>query len=177
MILVFTNLFLLMRNNISSSVLSVAYLLIFFLCTQSAFAQGNKSLTGTWVTEKPVTYLVEYTEEHPQGETVANNGIQILERAATLEWTLEQRPDGLVIGTNDWSAFDASGNKVFEGMEALLGSFDGQTGMLSEPADEANKTAQINFEFKLKGQNKIQGFAYSIGGPKLLAMRFELVRK
>lgn len=166
-----------MRDNILSSILRVAYALIFFLCTQPAFAQANKNLTGTWVTEKPVTYLVEFTEEHPQGETVANNGIQILERTAILEWTLEQRPDGLITGVNSWAAFDESGTKVFEGQEALLGFFDGQAGMLSEPADEANKTAQINFEFKIKGQNKIQGFAYNVGSVKLLAMRFELVRK
>ncbi|TNE47010.1 MAG: hypothetical protein EP344_19870 [Bacteroidetes bacterium] len=166
-----------MRDNILSSILRVAYALIFFLCTQPAFAQGNKNLTGTWVTEKPVTYLVEFTEEHPQGEIVANNGIQILERSAILEWTLEQRPDGLITGVNNWAAFDESGTKVFEGQEALLGFFDGQAGMLSEPADEAKQTAQINFEFKIKGQNKIQGFAYNVGSVKLLAMRFELVRK
>jgi hypothetical protein len=166
-----------MRNNLLSSVLPLALGLVFFFCAQAASAQGNKSLTGTWVTEKPVTYLVEFTEEHPQGEAVANNGIQILERTATLEWTLEQRPDGLVTGTNNWAAFDASGNQVFEGQEVLLGFFDGQTGMLSEPADEASQTAQINFEFELKGQNKIQGFAYSIGSPKVMAMRFELVRQ
>ncbi|MCB9053605.1 MAG: hypothetical protein H6556_29755 [Lewinellaceae bacterium] len=162
-----------MRDYVLSSVLSV----VFFLCIQPAYAQGNKSLSGTWVTEKPVVYLVEYTEVHPQGETIANNGIQILERTATLEWTLEQRPDGLITGVNNWAAFDESGTKVFEGQEALLGFFDGQAGMLSEPADEADQTAQINFEFELKGQNKIKGFAYNVGSVKLLAMRFELVRK
>lgn len=166
-----------MKDHVLSSVLSVAFVLTFFLCTPPAFSQGNKNLTGTWVTEKPAVYLVEYTEAHPQGAVVANNGIQILERAATLEWILEQRPDGLITGVNNWAAFDESGNKVFEGAEALLGFFDGQAGMLSEPADEANQTAQINFEFKLKGQNRIQGFAYNVGSVKLLAMRFELVRK
>lgn len=166
-----------MKNKLLSFVLSGAYVLVFLLCAQSASAQGNRNLSGTWVTEAPVTYLVESTAEHPQGETVANNGIQILERAANLEWNLVQRPDGLVTGTNNWAAFDKSGNKVFEGREALLGFFDGQAGMLSEPADEANQTAQINFEFKLKGQNKIEGFAYNVGSVKLLAMRFELVRK
>ncbi|MEZ5038693.1 MAG: hypothetical protein R2828_02330 [Saprospiraceae bacterium] len=162
-----------MRDYVLPSVLSV----VFFLCIQPAYAQGNKSLSGTWVTEKPVVYLVEHTEVHPQGETVANNGIQILERTATLEWTLEQRPDGLVTGVNNWAVFDESGTKVFEGQEALLGFFDGKAGMLSEPADEANQTAQINFKFELKGQNKIQGYAYNVGSVKLLAMRFELVRK
>lgn len=166
-----------MRDHVISSVLSVAFMPIFFLCIQPAYAQGNKSLSGTWVTKKPVTYLVEFTKEHPQGETVANNGIQILERTATLEWTLDQRPDGLVTGVNKWAAFDESGTKVFEGQEALLGFFDGKEGMLSEPADEANQTAQINFEFELKGQNKIKGYAYNVGSVKLLAMRFELVRK
>ncbi len=166
-----------MKNKLSSSVLYMAYILIFFLCIQPASAQGNKRLSGTWVTVKPVTYLVEFTEAHPQGKVVASNGIQILERTATMEWTLEQRPDGLVTGTINWAAFDQSGNKVFEGKEALLGFFDGQSGMLSEPADEANQSAQVNFEFKFKGQNKIQGFAYSVGDVKLLAMRFELVRK
>lgn len=166
-----------MRYHVLSSVLSLAFALIFFLGTQSAFAQRNKDLTGTWVTEKPVVYLVEHTEEHPEGAAVANDGIRILERSATLEWTLKQRPDGLVTGTNTWAAFNESGNKVFEGTESLLGFFDGQDGMLSEPADEANQTAQINFEFEIKGQNKIEGFAYNTGSIKLLAMRFELVRK
>lgn len=166
-----------MRNKLLSFVLSGASVLVFLLCTQSVSAQGNRSLTGTWVTETPVTYLVESTTAHPQGEVVANNGIQILERSASMEWTLNQRADGLVTGANKWAAFDESGNQVFEGEEALLGFFDGQAGMLSEPADEVNQTGQLNFEFKLIGRNKIQGFAYSIGNAKLIAMRFELVRQ
>ena len=160
-----------------STALPLTFALFFFLFMQSAFAQQNKDLTGTWVTEGPVTYLVEYTDTHPQGETVANNGFQVLERSATLQWTLEQRPDGLITGTNSWAAYDAAGNQLFDGQEGLLGVFDGQAGMLSEPADEVNQTAQINFEFQIRGRDKIEGYAYSIGGPKVMAMRFELVRQ
>lgn len=152
-------------------------LLLLFTGVQTALAQGNQNLTGTWVTEAPVPYLVEYTEQHPQGETVEHESIQLLERSAMLEWTLEQRPDGLIVGTNNWSAHDENGAKVFEGTEALLGFFDGQSGMVSEPAGENKQTAQINFQFKRLGQNRIKGYAYSIGSPKLLAMSFELVRK
>ncbi len=153
---------------------SLVTALVFHVFSAQAAEDG---LTGTWRTEAPVSYLVEHTPEHPQGTPTPHEGMQILERSASLEWTLTQRPDGLITGTNNWIAYDEKGSKVFEGSEPLLGAYDGERGVLTEPSDESAKTAQIVFEITREGADKIRGIGYSVAGPKLLAMHFVLVRK
>ena len=137
--------------------------------------QGD--LSGIWQTESPVPYIVEHTAAHPQGEPVPHESLKILERSASLEWTLVQRGDGLITGTNRWIAYDETGRQVFEGTEPLLGVYDGQRAVLIEAPDEEAQTAQINFEVTFDGPDRLSGIGYSVGAPKLLVMRFVLKRK
>lgn len=137
-----------------------------------------KDLTGIWYTEVPVPYLVEYTTEHPNGKSVSHKDIVLLERSATIQWDLTQRPDGLIIGTNHWIAYDQTGEKIYEGNEPLLGVYDGsRRAVLNEPVDKSSNTTQVTFEVTFKTQNKINVIGYGVGGHKILAIRFELVRK
>ena len=161
-------------TNKKGIIFSIVTAFVFFAFSAHA---GEDSLTGTWRTEAPVTYLVEFTTEHPHGKLVPHEGVQILERSASLEWVLTQRPDGYIIGTNHWTAYDEKGKKVLEASEPLLGTYDGQRWMLIEPPDEKAKTAQIVFEVTREGPDKVRGIGYSVNGPKLLAMHFTLVRK
>ena len=101
----------------------------------------------------------------------------ILERSATLEWELTHRSDDLITGVNDWIAYDENGKQVFEGIEPLLGAWDGERGVLKEPADEKIKSAEIVFEFRLEGPDRMRVLGYSVSGPKMLAMHFVLVRE
>ncbi len=174
-----------LKNKHQIRKITIGMSLLFFALTLSAqkgihnadATTDKKDLSGTWYTEAPVPYLVEYTPEHPQGKSISHSDIQLLERSATLKWTLTQRPDGLIVGTNDWIVYDEKGNKVFEGSEPLLGVYSSERTVLCEPEDKNAKTAQIIFEIKLVSQEKIQGIAYSVGGPKLMVMNFVLVRK
>lgn len=150
--------------------------MILALYAVSAHA-AEDGLSGTWATDGPVAYLVEHTPEHPQGKPVPHQGVQIVERSASLEWTLMQRPDGLITGTNDWIAFDENGKQVFEGIEPLLGAFDGRRGVLTEPSDDSVGTARIVFEISSEGRDRIRAIGYSVTGPKMLAMHFVLTRK
>jgi hypothetical protein len=45
--------------------------------------------------------------------------------------------------------------------------------MLTESSDGS---AQVVFNFTYEGPNKISGIGYTVAGPKLLAMRFVLVK-
>jgi hypothetical protein len=162
-----------MRKRVYAFLLIAAASTVLVVSAQTA----GKSLTGTWRTEAPAHYLVEQTPEHPHGEPVPHEGMEIVARSASLEWTLTERPHGLITGTNQWVAYDEDGKKVFEGSEPLLGARDGDSSVLTEPHDEGGKTARIVFQITRESKNRIRGLAYSVSGPKLLAMRFVLVRK
>ena len=137
----------------------------------------QQDLSGIWVTESPVPYIVEHTPEHPHGKSVPHESLKILERSASMEWSLTQREDGLISGTNRWVAYGEDGQQVYEGIEPMVGVFDGQRAVLIEPPDEEAKTAQINFEATFEGPDRISGIGYSVGPPKLIAIRFAMVRK
>ena len=151
----------------------VAVIIIF----TTVFSNAQTDLSGTWITENPAPYLVEYSDLHPQGEKVPHPQISILERSATMVWDLEQRKDGLISGTNKWVASDMNGEKLFEGSEPLLGVVMADQVKLSEPADESIGTAQLIFDVVIQNENLLSGVAYSVGGEKLVAMKFRLVRR
>ena len=163
-------------RNHSPHLIGGTLVLLLCLLASSITAQTNKDMTGVWMTPSPVIYVVEHTVQHPHGKEVEHDFLEILERSATMKWTLTQRPDGLIVGTNDWIAYDEKGTKQMEGREGLLGFVDGKAGLLSEAADDKKESAQINFKFKRIGKNKIQGFGYSTSSNKLIALRFELIR-
>ena len=154
----------------------VVFLMV--LVAHTALANdGQKDLNGTWQTESPVPYIVEHTSNHPHGKPVPHESLNVLERSASMEWSLVQRSDGLISGVNRWVAYDERGKKVYEGAEALMGVYDGQRVVLMEAPDDVAGTAQIKFEAAFDGPDRIIGIGYSVGASKLLAMRYVLVRK
>ncbi len=148
--------------------------LVFLLAIVSCNSKGPADISGTWETEAPVPYIVEHTTKTPQGSPVPHKSIQLLERSATIKWTLIQRPDGLVVGTNEWVAYDENDLEVFRGSEPLVGTYDGKQLILVESDEDG---PQLKFELTSTGTDRFSGVGHGIGVNQLSAIRFELVRK
>ena len=148
--------------------------LIFLIFIAACSSNGPVDISGTWETETPVPYIVETTIQAPQGRPIPHEHIQLIERSATLKWTLVQRRDGLIIGTNSWVSHDENGQEVFRGTEPLLGTYDGRRLILVEPGDEG---PQLRFELIPVGSERLHGVGHGIGANQLIAMRFVLIRK
>lgn len=133
-------------------------------------------LTGVWRTTSPVPYLVEHSLDRPEGITVKHEGYEILERSASIEWTLKERPGNLIMGTNRWVAYDDTGEKVFQGSEPLIGARDGERIELLEEADKAARTPRLIFSCLVAGQNKIRCLGHGEGADKMMAISMTLVR-
>lgn len=136
--------------------------------------KASVDISGTWVTETPVPYIVESTLQAPHGAPVPHEGVQILERSMTLKWTLVQRHDGLITGTNSWTSHDETGEEVSRGNEPLLGTYDGEQLILVESGTEG---PQIRFEVTPNGGASLQGVGHGMGASHLVAMQFVLTRK
>lgn len=142
-------------------------------CLTACGATGPIDLSGDWETQSPVPYITEFTPEKHHGKPIAHEDARLLERSASLSWSLVQRPDGLVTGTNSWEVHDENGQVVFSDTEPMLGTWDGKRLVLVEPEDEG---PQLRFELTLDGANRLVGVAHGIGSNRLLAMRLELIR-
>lgn len=148
--------------------------LIFLLSIAACSSSGPADISGTWETETAVPYIIESTLQAPQGRPIPHEGVQFLERSAILKWTLVQRPDGSITGTNNWVSHDESGQAVLRGSEPLLGTYDGRQIILVETGD---KGPQVRFELTPAGADRLHGVGHGIGPDPLFAIRFELVRK
>ena len=66
----------------------------------ASFGAGEVgSVSGTWKTEASASYVIERSAHKPQGKAVPHDHIELVERSASVEWQLVERPDGLITGT------------------------------------------------------------------------------
>jgi len=150
-------------------------LAVLFLGTSISFADQN-DLTGVWRTTSPVPYLVEHSLDRPEGKTVEHEGYEILERFATIEWTLKERPGNLIMGTNRWVAYDEKGKKVFQGSEPLIGARDGERIKMVEEADNTARNPRLIFSCLVDGPDRIRCLGHGEGADKMMAISMTLVR-
>ncbi|MDB2577350.1 hypothetical protein N9Z54_09170 [Planctomycetota bacterium] len=102
--------------------------------------------------------------------------LELLERTASVKWLLNERPNGLVTGTNEWVAFGPDGETLFSGTEPLLGVHDLERLVLEEAADEKTDTPQMVFHCAFDGPDRIRVIGYELGTNDLVAFRFVLLR-
>ena len=146
-------------------------------CAGISVESVPENVTGTWKTQSPAPYIIEHSVHKPQGSAVDHDHIELLERTVSVEWTLEERPDGLVVGTNRWVSFGPDGTEVGRATEPLLGVRDRDRLILEEPADEATGTPQLVFDCTFDGPNQIRVIGYEVGSKELMAMRLVLRRE
>ncbi|MEE3330835.1 MAG: hypothetical protein VX246_08185 [Myxococcota bacterium] len=135
------------------------------------------SVSGTWKTAAPASYIIEHAEHKPQGKSVEHDHIELLERTASIEWQLEERPDGLITGTTHWVAYGPDGKELFRGTEPLLGVRDFERLVIEEAADDMTHTPQMVFHCAFNGPDRIRVIGYEVGAKDLMAMRFVLHRE
>ena len=145
-------------------------------CASLQPADGPTSVSGTWKTESPTPYIIEHSVDKPHGKNVEHDQIELLERTVDIEWRLEERPDGLVTGTNHWVSFGPDGEEVGRAIEPLLGVRDRGRLIMEEPADEAANTPQLVFHCTFDGPDQIRVIGYEVGSKDLMAMRLLLRR-
>jgi len=122
-------------------------------------------------------YIIEHSVEKPHGKNVEHDHIELLERTVDVEWRLEERPDGLVTGTNHWVSFGPNGEEVGRAIEPLLGVRDRGRLVMEEPADEAANTPQLVFHATFDGPDQLRVIGYEVGSKDLMAMRLLLRRE
>ena len=147
-----------------------------FGCALLHHTGGHESVSGTWKTESPAAYIIEHSVHKPQGTSVEHDHIELLERTASIEWQLDERPHGLVTGTTHWVAYGPDGKELFRGTEPLLGVHDFARLVVEEAADEATHTPQMVFHCAFDGPDRIRVIGYEVGAKDLMAMRFVLHR-
>ncbi len=145
-------------------------------CASLHHTGGPESVSGTWKSESPAAYIIEHSVHKPQGTSVEHDHIELLERTASIEWQLDERPDGLVTGTTHWVAYGPDGKELFRGTEPLLGVHDFARLVIEEAADEATHTPQMVFHCAFDGPDRIRVIGYEVGAKDLMAMRFVLHR-
>lgn len=138
----------------------------------------GSDLSGTWLsaTDRPSEYVVESTDERPQGAAVPHDQVDLVARRAEHVFRLEERDDGIVVGENAYTAYDLEGNEVHSEVEAVLGARAGDRVILVEAHDEGG-TAQLVFEMEQVGPDRLEVIGYDVGAVRLVAMRFDLVRE
>jgi len=146
-------------------------------CVSPAHTAGPESVSGTWKTAAPAAYIIEHSVHKPQGTSVEHDHIELLERSASVEWLLDERPDGLVTGTTHWVAYGPDGSRLFEGTEPLLGVRDLGRLVIEEAADEVTHTPQMVFHCAFDGPDRIRVIGHEVGTKDLMAMRFVLLRE
>ncbi|MDB4559421.1 hypothetical protein N9293_00835 [Planctomycetota bacterium] len=156
--------------------LSTCTALLTLGCASSPRNAGPLSVSGTWKTETPASYIIEHSERRPQGTSVEHDQLELLERTASVKWLLNERPNGLVTGTNEWVAFGPDGETLFSGTEPLLGVHDLERLVLEEAADEKTDTPQMVFHCAFDGPDRIRVIGYELGTNDLVAFRFVLLR-
>ena len=166
-------------EKMTSRFASVSVLMIGFAvgCASLPHQQGPSSVSGVWKTRAPAPYIVEHTVHRPQGKAIELDDIELLERKASIEWRLEERPDGLVTGTNQWISYDSNDEEIARALEPLLGVRDGARLVLEEPADETIHTPQLVFHCTFEGPDQIRVIGYEVGSKDLMAMRLVLHRQ
>jgi len=145
-------------------------------CASWHHTQGPESISGTWKTEAPAPYIVEHSVHRPQGTAVEHDHIELLERTVSIEWQLDERPDGLVTGTTHWVAYGPDDNELYRGSEPLLGVRDYARLVIEEAADDETHTPQMVFHCVFDGPDQIRVIGYEVGAKDLMAMRFALHR-
>lgn len=145
-------------------------------CASFPAPQGPESVSGTWRSRGTAPYIVEHTLDRPHGRALDHPHVELLERSASFEWELHERPDGLVIGTSRWISYGPDGKELFRGVEPLLGVHDGERLILEEPADDATKTPQLVFDCVFDGPDRIRAMGYEVGSKDLMAVRVVLHR-
>ena len=168
-----------------SVLLFVAVLLLPIAALLGGYSRGDSSLagakqaslTGLWRTAGPSAYLVVPSDERPQGKKVDHDDLDLVERHVQLEFQLTERPNGVLVGKNTWTAYDDDGKRLFGGDEPMLGGRDRDRAVLVETVDKENGTVQVVFELAADGPNKLVGIGYQTGSSELIAIKFELVRQ
>ena len=146
-------------------------------CASLSRTAGPDSVSGTWKTVAPASYIIEHAEHKPQGKPVEHDHIELLERTASIEWQLEERSDGLITGTTHWVAYGPDGKELFRGTEPLLGVRDFERLVIEEAADDTTHTPQMVFHCAFNGPDQIRVIGYEVGAKDLMAMRFVLHRE
>lgn len=145
--------------------------------SSSPSTEGPASISGTWKTEAPAPYVIERSVHKPQGTAVPHDHIELVERSASVEWQLVERPDGLITGTTHWVSHGPDGRELFRGSEPLLGARDRGRLILEEAADSKTHTPQMVFHCTFEGPERIRVIGYEVGPKDLMVMRFVLVRE
>ena len=146
-------------------------------CASIRHTGGPDRVSGTWKTDAPAPYIIEHSEHKPHGTSVPHDHIELLERAASVEWQLEERPDGLITGTTHWVSYGPNGEELFRGTEPLLGARDFGRLIIEEAADDKTHTPQMVFHCTFEGSDRIRVIGYVVGSKDLMAMRFVLLRE
>ena len=138
---------------------------------------SDVSLTGVWRTAGPSAYLIVPSAKRPEGKKVNHDDLNLVQRHVKLEFHLTERPNGILVGKNNWTAYDADGKELFGDDEPLLGARNWDRAVLVESVDREFGTVQVVFELTADGPDKLVGLGYQTGSSELIALRFELTRE
>ena len=148
-----------------------------FGCASLGGAGGPGSVSGTWKTEVPASYVIERSARKPQGKAVPHDHVELVERRASVEWQLVERPDGLITGTTHWISYGQDGEEFFRGTEPLLGARDRGRLVIEESFDEEAPSPQMVFHCAFDGPGRIRVIGYNGSTKDMMVMRFVLVRE
>lgn len=148
----------------------LAFLSLFILCGCSSKEETLTDVTGTWQTPSKVPYIIEYTPERPEGESITLNGTQFLERKVTIKWKLTQKANGLVTGSNEWVVYSENGTLIDKGTESVVGVVNGNKVALIE--GKKTDAPQVHFDCIANGQKKLSCFGFDVGGNRPFAIHF-----
>lgn len=141
-----------------------------YSCASFAGAGEVGSVSGTWKTEASASSVIERSAHKPQGKAVSNDHIELVERSASVEWRLVERPDGLITGTTHWVSYGPDGEDLFRGTEPLVGVRDRGRLVNEEAADEEAQTPQMVFHCAFDGPCRIRVIGYELGSKDRMVM-------